>query len=251
MQHRWSVAVLVSFILVLSACGSPVDPIDGTPNGDDVSLREYVVGPGSIATVTSIGGVIDGDGGAVDATFAGIVGSGTGCPGDDPACQPSFTPSRPWVPTSIDAQGRFTIALPASPSLDPFGSLTLCDDEHLVAASGALYVHDAPFGEPGSSPTSTFARFRLEDPKEPVGFLADAAAVVLYAYTTSSVDLTCIEPAPNGGMGSLVLDVDMRLRPGWNVMTWLQRSEGDDMVLYVRTGEPDLEVPWGVPEQLY
>lgn len=260
MQRRRSFAFIVPFALVLlalvvSACGGPAgtngDPPNG--NGDDATVRDYVVGPGRVATVTSIQGEIEGyDGGAVDATFAGIFGAGTACPGDDPDCQPAFTPSQPWVPTSIDALGRFTVALPASPTLDGGGGMMLCDEAPLLALHGAIYVHDAPFGQPGSSPTSTFVRYRLEDPKEPAGFLADAMAVVLYAYTTVSSDRTCVEPAPNGGTEPLVLDVDVRLRSGWNVMTWLQRSEGDEMVLYVRTGEPEgLAVPWAVPEALY
>lgn len=218
-----------------------------------ISVRDYVVGPGVVATVTSIEGVIEGyDGGAVDATFAGLSGIGTGCPGDDPGCQPTFTPSQPWVPTSIDELGRFTVALPASPTLDGGGGMMLCDEGPLLALNGVIYVHDAPFGQPGSSPTSSFVRYRLEDPKEPIGILADAMAVVLYAYTTASSDLTCVDTAPNGDMESLVLDVDVRLRSGWNVMTWLQRSEGDEVVFYVRTGEPDgLVVPWAEPEPLF
>jgi len=252
MQPRLSFVLLVSFTLVLSACGGPADPIGGTPNGDDPSIAEYVVGPGRVATVTSVSGVIDGyDGGAVDATFAGIGGVGTGCPIDDPECQPSFTPSRPWVPTAIDAQGAFTIALPSSPTLDDFGNAVFCGEEHPFSFTGVLYVHDEPFGQPGSSPTASYVRARFEDPKVPVGFLADAAALVTYAFTTSSVDLTCTQDDSGNGMGTLLLDIDLRLRPGWNVVTWVQRSEDDDMVLYLRTGEPGLSVPWDVPEQLY
>ena len=254
MQRLWSLAFIVSFALVLNACGGPAgtngDPPNG--NGDDATVRDYIVGPGRVATVTSIEGVIqDYEGGAVDATFAGTFATVGPCPSDDSVCL-VFSPGRPWVPTSIDALGRFTVALPASPTLDGGGGMMLCDEEPLLALHGAIYVHDAPFGQPGSSPTSTFVRYRLEDPKEPAGFLADATAVVLYAYTNASSDLTCVEPAPNGGTEPLVLDVDVRLRSGWNAMTWLQRSEGDEMVLYVRTGEPDgLAVPWAVPEPLF
>ncbi|TVR97437.1 MAG: hypothetical protein EA416_00610 [Trueperaceae bacterium] len=231
---------------------STTDPFTpGASNGGDTSVREYVVGPGRVATLTSIEGVIDGyDGGTVEATFAGLMATvGLSCNGDE--CETIFSPGLPWVPTSIDAQGAFTVELPASPSLDGVGTAILCGEEVVLSYSGSLHVHDAPLGEPGSSPTASYARVRLEEPKTPVNILADAGAVVWYAYTTGSVDLTCAQTESDYGTEPMLVDVDVRLRPGWNVMTWLQRSEGDDMVLYMRTGEPGLSVPWVVPEQLY
>ena len=236
-------AVIEERIEALEALGAEPDP--------DPSIAAYVVGPGRVATVTSIEGVIDGyDGGEVEATFAGLMATIAQFCNDD-GCQMIFSPGRPWVPTSIDAPGAFTIDLPASPSLDGVGSSILCGEEVVLSYSGALYVHDAPFGEPSSSPSVTYARVRLEEPKTPVNILADAAVLVWYAFTTDSVDLTCTQDESDFGTEPMTLDVDVRLRPGWNVMTWLQRSEGDDMVLYMRTGEPGLSLPWVVPEQLY
>lgn len=256
MRYRYAVATKGSGSQLSSSSpqtGAPVE-LEPDPDPDLETIAEYVVGPGRVATVTSISGVIaDYDGGAVDATFAGIFGAGSACPGDDPACLPSFTPGRPWVPTSIAADGSFTVDLPASPVLDDSAWGTTCGQAMSMSMNGVLYVHDAPFGQPGSSPSMSFARFRLEDPKTPSGFLADAALVVLYGYSSTSVDVTCVEVLEDEfvGEGPLRLDVDLRVRPGWNVWTWLQRSEGETMVTYMRTGEPDLPVLWVEPEPLY
>jgi len=228
--------------------GTPVEP-------DPVeSIADYTVGPGRVANVTSISGVLAGyGGGAVDATFAGIFASVDACSGEDPECQPRFIPSRPWVPTTIAADGSFTIDLPASPVLDDSEPGSACGQELSLTMNGTLAVHDAPYGQPGSMPSVSFGRFRLEDPKTPSGYLADAALIVLYGYSPTSVDVTCIEVLEDEfvGEGPLRLDIDLRVRPGWNVWTWLQRSEGEDMVMYMRTGEPDLPVPWVGGETSY
>lgn len=245
------VLTLLLAAILVTACNTGGPSVDPDPSAE--TIADYVVGSGRVATVTSISGVIsDYGGGAVEATFAGIFGTGSVvCVDiDDPECQTSFSPARPWVPTSIAADGSFTINLPTAPVLDESAQLLVCGEELSLSSNGVLYVHAAPFGEPGSSPTATFARSRLEDPKTPVGFLADAALLVLYGYSPATIDVACVQDEAMGPDDTFRQDVDLRLRPGWNVMTWLQRSEADAMVLYLRTGEPDLAVPWAEPEQL-
>ena len=214
------------------------------PDPADTSIADYIVPPGVVATVTRVEGTIEEyDGGAVDATFASVFG-GTGCAyvdGVEPDCV--FTPGKPWIPTTIGADGVFSVELPASPLLDDeptlFGG---CGEAVPLALGGGLIVHDGPLGESGTDVLAQYARGRTEEPQTWYGDVLNAALFVLYAFASDEVDLTCSETY--GTVPDQRADIDLRLRPGWNVMTWLMRREGDLAVSYWRTGEPGLAVAW-------
>ncbi len=218
--------------------GAPLEP-----EPVEASIADYVVGPGQVATVTSIDGVIDAyDGGATNATFAGL---GLRQVAIDPDGPPVVARELPWVDTFITADGSFTIDLPAVPDVGGGSGLQVwcaADARWWLAAN--VVVVDGVLGEAGSELVAEYGRTLAERPAVIVeGLGIDPSVWVWYAFTEADLDIDCTNPFPDDLPG-ITFDVDMKLRPGWNVLHFVLRQEGPDRVWYARTGEPDLTVPW-------
>ena len=240
-RYRYAVAAKGSGARQSPLAEQAVAPLE--PEPVEVPIADYVVGPGQVATVTRIDGVIDDyDGGATLATFTGL---GLQPVAIDPDAPPVVARELPWVETFIATDGSFTIELPAVP--DVGGNLGLqvwcaADVRWWLAAS--MVVVDGVLGEAGSELVAEYARTLADRPAVIVeGLGIDPGLWVWYAFTEADLDVECTDPFPDDLPG-ITFDVDMKLRPGWNVLHFVFRQEGPDRVWYARTGEPNMTVPW-------
>lgn len=228
----WTAAAIIA--LALSACGGPSPkgsgpPVgNGPPNGNGDSLE--TIPPGVVATV-------DGINASVNNPFG------------------SFAVSLyPWYPgpydTALDEEhrlatgtvgsaGQLSMALPAfdEAQLEAATKLPflLCEEEHWLPTGVSVVSHGR---HPHPTGSYLSAYMRLASLSGPSGTVV---VQVWYVYSDQTLDRTCKPDAFSG-------DVDVRLRPGWNVLTvYVATAAG----IFYRTGEPPVALPWVGPVPAY
>jgi hypothetical protein len=217
--------VPVSVALLLASCGPPTSDghVDVVPEGKVATTSGFV------ATIEAYGGV------ATNATLAFSL--------------TSLAEGFEWDPfgvaTTIDESGTFAVDLPALlPETHTPAPRTVCGVVLDLPALGVLFAHEGP-SEAVTSITGTYGRGRVDHPSPTPGLGTPGTTVVYLFHASDSHDLSCSDWEP---VEDLPMDIDLRLRPGWNFVTWYVRDISQVPTVLLRTGEPDLEVPWrGAP----
>lgn len=145
----------------------------------------------------------------------------------------------PWIPFAVEAPvsavGTFHAELPSSPLPSDSDSqlFGLCGSSHAIPTLSFLFTYIGSLDAP--TVTGMYANFQLEESE--VGF---SFTQVIYAHSRVEVNLLCREVEP-GQYGTSVVDVDLRLRPGWNVVSMFADSEDE---IFIRSGETQRTVQW-------
>jgi hypothetical protein len=253
------VAMVFALAVALAACSSPGGEGTPEPEPGPTTIADYVVPGAEVAQVTRVSGRIEGylapalAPAAVTTSFVGL-GAVTSCVGDGDTVECTYSPGRPWIPAPIEADGSFAIDLPASPDLgEDLFTLELCGAPLEVAMNGVIVAHDGALGDVGVEPLAQYARawFTEDSVIPPNALFPDPSVVVVYGYAPSPRVARCVDTVESGDpeQPGTSIDVDVDVRPGWNVMTWVTRSESGELTVYLRSGEPNAEVPWVMIEE--
>lgn len=144
----------------------------------------------------------------------------------------------PWVPFgvmgAVSAAGAFDIALPPSPPSGEGVFSGLCGSSTVLPILSFLYTFTGSFDAP--TITGMYANFWLDESADGFGF-----SQVIYGYSSVEEDLTCREVVSGPDGPGPIVDVDLRLRPGWNVISQFADSEE---AMFVRSGVPQQPVEW-------
>ncbi len=81
-----------------------------------------------------------------------------------------------------------------------------------------------------------YANFQLEESAEGTDF-----SQVLYGYSSVESNLQCRSEDPLAFGPGVVIDVDLRLQPGWNVVSMFSDSEN---LIFFRSGAAHRPVEW-------
>ena len=225
MRTRHALTLVAALVMI--ACAGPNEPSSGVPAG-------------VVATTTSvIGTITDYVDGASNATYTfGYLTMNTG--------HVSWSPF--GLSTTLAADGSFAVELPSSPPLPAAGfGLPLCGQANEGdTLLGALVTHAGPSdGVSESDVTGFYLRARYPDDANGAFVFQNGVVVVLQWFADQDRDLRCVQDgaaAFTDAEGRF--DVDVRLRGGWNVVTFTTRRSGDSTTTYVRTGDPGSDVGW-------
>jgi hypothetical protein len=135
---------------------------------------------------------------------------------------------------TVNVAGELSVALPVLDAGQVAGAerehFWWCG-QHYEFVVGAFIVSDAATNW-GGTPMRV-AYLRLWYPTEVIAW-----SMVVYLDSLETRDVTCASDAD-----ATLADVDVRIRPGWNVLAHYMTYAGE----FWRTGEPDLDVPWMGP----
>jgi len=186
----------------------------------------FEVPAGVVATVNSISGQVDNPHGAFSVGFYSYYAYW----GHDH--------NTPVATGTVSAAGDLSVPLPtldaAQVAALPKFAFAWCG-EIFQLVDGTWIVSDDIHVQPEPNPPARSMYLRTTE-------IDDVGAVFLmYAYSLESIDRTC-------AIDHTGHDVDVRIRPGWNVVAWYWTIQDDGgLGIFWRTGEPPVAVPWQGP----
>jgi hypothetical protein len=225
----WAAAAIIA--LSLTSCGGPGPAGNGPPTGngpphdDEGSLA--AVPPGIVASVTEVAAPVDNPFGA----FAVGLYPWPWDYGFEPPLDDRLATG------AVSSTGQLSVTLAffdeAQWEAAQQWPYPLCGETVWLATGVAVvshgrHLHPAPYAGNYRS-----AYLRVATHAGPAGTVI---VYVWYVYSDEARDLTCEGTAQTP-------DVDVRLRPGWNVFVNYTTTGG----VYYRTGEPTVAVPWVGP----
>lgn len=235
----WVAVAIIA--LVLAACGGtapdgngpPADngpPAEnGPPHDDDGWIGD--VPAGVVATVTGITAAVDNPFGTFSVGLFPQAWYYVRDPGEEYRLATG----------TVSAAGQLSITLPGidetqweAATLWPF---QWCGEQHLLPAGSLVVSDDHHTYVP---PHSGLHRSLYMRVAELSGTTGPVMANVSYVNANREIDLTCDVGPPNA-------NVDVRLRPGWNILVQYTVYGTDAVSIYYRTGQPPVDVSWDGP----
>ena len=217
-------AALIAF-LVLTGCAFPAGKGSGPPGvGRDEPFFTSVP-DGVVATVASVSG-------RLEQNPYGAFGGGLYV--DYLASM--FDEAR-IVDVAVDAAGNFAFDLPTPEAGRLPGStltIPMCEGGGMWFLAGGVIVSDTEFiATPRGPARAGYVQARTQK----LTTVGDVGVQLFYVFSAEAYDRSCEGDIANP-------DVDLRLRPGWNIVTIYSR-EGIGM--HYRTGAPGFTLPWSGP----